>query len=244
MTADAPALTPAVKAAAMEHAVAASPRESCGLAVVVEGRQIYWPCTNAAEDPEQDFQIDRLDLMAAEDAGAVVAVLHSHPFTPPLPSDADRQVCSWGGIPWFICNPTTGTWGPALLPETYQAPLLGRRWVWAVHDCWSLVRDWYQLEMGRTLRDWPRPARARDFEADPMFERLWPEAGFVEIHDRGQLQPGDAILMGFGQQRLNHVGVYVGGNQLLHHVRGRLSSRDVYDQDWQDRTGWVGRLAP
>jgi cell wall-associated NlpC family hydrolase len=27
---------------------------------------------------------------------------------------------------------------------------------------------------------------------------------------------------------LNHVGVYIGDQLVLHHVRGRLSSRDIY----------------
>jgi cell wall-associated NlpC family hydrolase len=57
------------------------------------------------------------------------------------------------------------------------------------------------------------------------------------------MQPGDAILMSIETSGLNHVAIYLGDQMILHHLRGRLSSRDIYGGYWINATGKVLRHA-
>jgi hypothetical protein len=227
------------KIKALEHALAEAPREACGLVVVIKGRERYWPCKNLA--PEQDFFVlDPQDYAKAEDAGEIVAVFHSHPKSPAQPSQADLMACEKSGLKWHICNPGTEMWCE-FSPTGYKASLIGREWVWGVSDCWTLVRDWYKETWDIDLKDWTRPMSMLDFHEAPMFADCFQKTGFVDL---GLEQPeyGDGILMQLdGSPGLNHMAVYVGDQMILHHLRGRLSSRDVWGGYYQKSTGLIIR---
>src|SRR5699024_4319957 len=114
------------------------------------------------------------------------------------PSAADMRGQINTGVAWGIVA-TDGErcaglawWGDGV----ERAPLIGRGFVHGVTDCYALVRDYYAIELGIALPDYPR-----DWEWWHKGGNLYLEgvasAGFARI-EADDAQPGD---MWFAQLR-------------------------------------------
>ncbi|WP_179096682.1 C40 family peptidase, partial [Burkholderia pseudomallei] len=94
-----------IKKAIEAHAIAEYPRECCGLVVKTAIGETYVPCRNLAGAPTDQFALASEDYAAAEDAGEIVALVHSHPGALAQPSEADRAMCERSGIAkWVIVS--------------------------------------------------------------------------------------------------------------------------------------------
>ena len=213
---------------ALVHAKDQDPKESVGLLLNIRGKERYYPCENLAITSHQHFILNPEDYVKADNLGEITAIIHSHPISTPEPSQADKVSCEQSKLPWYIVNPTTEEWA-YVEPMGYEAPLLGRQWVWGVTDCWSLVRDWYKENRNVELKDWDRPTTPEEFILNPLFENCAWRTGFRELRPDEKMENGDAILMSIGSPGLNHVAIFIDGD-VLHHLTDRLSCREPYSQ--------------
>ena len=213
---------------ALVHAKDQNPKESVGLLLNIRGKKRYYPCENLAITSYQEFILNPEDYVKADNLGDIVAVIHSHPISSPEPSQADKVSCERSNLPWHIVNPESEEW-VYLEPSGYKAPLLGRKWVWGVTDCWSLVVDWYREEKGIELKDYERNMTADEFLFDPLFESYAWRTGFRELRPDEVLKKGDVLLMSIMYPTLNHVAIFL-GDMVLHHLADRLSCREPYSE--------------
>ena len=227
---------------ALAHAKDQDPKESCGLLIEIKGKEKYYPCKNLSNWSNQCFIIDPIDYAKAEDTGKILAVIHSHPTTQPIASQADMISCEDTNLPWHIVNTKTEQWG-YYEPSGYKPPLIGRHWVWGVTDCWALVRDWYKETKGIILRDWERPITPEEFIADPMFERCAWRTGFRQLRPEEKLENGDLLFMSILTSGLNHVAIFIDGD-VLHHLADRISCKEPYNEWLLKCTGMRLRYAP
>lgn len=95
--------------AAVQHAMDEMPREACGLVILDNGQERYFPCRNLAQDCDE-FVLDPADYAAADWAGEIVAVVHSHPYAPAIPSHTDLHACSAAGLTWHIVSVPSVKW--------------------------------------------------------------------------------------------------------------------------------------
>ena len=220
---------------ALNHAKVEDPKECVGLLLKIRGKEKYFPCRNLSMTAHQCFIIDPEDYVRADNTGEIKAIVHSHPVTPPFPSEADKLSCEQSKLPWHIVNPKTEQWGYCE-PCGYKPPLKGRPWVWGVTDCWSLVRDFYKEEKNIELLDYERPVTPQEFNDVPLFERYAERTGFKELDPNETLKNGDILLMSIMYNTLNHVAIFLDGD-VLHHLTDRLSCKEPYSAWLQKCTG-------
>ena len=231
------------------HAAAEYPRESCGLIILAGGKEHYVPCRNIAERSgrRHKFMMSPEDYADAEDVGKIIALVHSHPDHPAIPSQADRVICEKSGLVWHVvrvdgaeCIPTTAEI-ETIAPCGYQAPLVGREFFHGVLDCYALVQDWFERERGVLLPDFERrDGWWSDGSGENLYMQQFRSAGFIEV-SLDDIQVGDCFIMQHRSEVANHSGVYLGGGLFLHHLYGRLSTRDVYGGYWKEITRVVVR---
>lgn len=230
-------VTNAIKA----HAVECFPRESCGLIVNVNGFETYVPCRNKAADAQEHFVLHPEDYADAEDRGEILAVVHSHPNVSAQPSQADLVACEASAMPWHIVSVSVPIDGDkpvadeivSFLPNGYKAPLLGRQFFHGILDCYSLIRDFYKEEYGVDLPNWQRQDGWWE-RGENLYLDHYDESNFQRVFD--EPQRGDVILMQVRSKVPNHAAIYLGDGKILHHMHGRLSTREIYGGYWAECT--------
>ncbi|WP_322070991.1 C40 family peptidase [Paraburkholderia bannensis] len=231
-----------IKAAIAAHAIAEYPREAVGFVTSVAGVETYMPCANWAATPTEHFVIAGEDYARAEEAGEIVALVHSHPGAAARPSAADKAMCEQSGIAlWVIVSLGIQADGSIAIddwcefgPSGFIAPLIDRQFAHGVHDCYAIVRDWYRLERDVVLPDFERRDDWWDDGHSSLYLENYRAAGFEDVGAEAELAIGDVLLMQIRSRNgvPNHAGVYIGDGHFLHHMHGRLSGRAVWGGMW------------
>lgn len=218
------------------------PNEAC--AIVVEGKVIFMD--NVAEDPAHTFTIDPVQYWQHKDK--MEAILHSHicsidspeVIDPRIPSKADMIAQHNTGLWWGI-SATEGESVSAILwfGKDRGEPYEGREFIYNVNDCLELARDYYRRELGYEI---PAEPRFWDwYETENLFEEKFSEKGFVEV-PRSEIQKDDLVLFSIGHRKINHIGIYLGDDKVLHHLVRRLSFSETLSK-WDRQITKVLRLA-
>lgn len=213
------------------------PKESCGFIVEIAGKDAWVPCENADQDPVNYFTIKPQDYIKATESGKIKAVVHSHTIHPTEFSDTDRKMQKKQGIPWLLVGLYNGEpefeWLTASKVET---PLYGRKYEWAVNDCYSFIRDYYKDVVGIDIPDYERVERFWE-RGEDLYRRYFSEAGFVEVESQKDIREHDVLIINLGGTATpSHGAIYVGGNVIAHHLLNRLSCKEVYGRFYQART--------
>jgi proteasome lid subunit RPN8/RPN11 len=212
--------------------------ERCGLFLtntkeVIEGVNIH-------PHPTNNFLLDKkttLKLNRVRKSGKEVVVWHTHignGLTGFSPKDMEEIYKS--DVPWYMVHMDKGI-TDYCHPNKIE-PLEGREWRWASQNCYTLVRDFYKLEMGITLGNFfnEHPTCWEDDGWNEYLENI-EKQGFRRITDDSE-KYGDIILMKIGRAySANHgaIRLHPNTNTILHHILEKVSGIDVLDNNWKRR---------
>ena len=85
------------KETAKQHAIKEAPKESCGIVV----NDVYYPCKNISDTPENNFAIHPKDFLKARSKCYLQYIVHSHPKGGNA-SEPDKKACKATKIPWYV----------------------------------------------------------------------------------------------------------------------------------------------
>lgn len=111
--------------------------------------------------------------------------------------------------------------------------LVNREFDWGEKDCFEIVRDLYRKEFGIEIKNYARPS---DWKADSynLILSAYQREGFMKIGNWqvSDLRPGDIMAMAIGEGNPNHLAVYIGNNEIVHHLYGNLSTVAPLARHW------------
>jgi cell wall-associated NlpC family hydrolase len=202
--------TPDIRKAARMHAELSYPKEAAGF---VKG-DAYVALLNRSSTPHDDVVLDDADQLRVAEADLF---FHSHPDGLGCPSESDMRYQLQLGIPFVI---TVWPQGDEFCfgDQLDRAPLVGRAFRHGVHDCYSLIRDWFHLQ-GVDLPTGPRGWEWW-LKGQQLYIDNFPGAGFEQIALGDATRPGDLVLSAFQNKTPMHGALIYDDHLLLHHIAG------------------------
>lgn len=119
--------------------------------------------------------------------------------------------------------------------------LLGRPFKHGVTDCYSLIRDFYRINYGIELTDYARPDEWWNKGLNLYQDNILKEGFYLLDVHHSEWQPGDVLLMGIQSRVANHAAVLVENGHIIHHLWGRLSTKEPYRRFYRNLTLGVYR---
>lgn len=212
------------------------PAEICGLLVETEGGLVYRAEQNMSDHPAA-FAVDPRAYHEAANQGDLVAVVHSHNNSPGVMSDMDWQACNRSSLTWLIVQMPSEEIR-AFYPQRQDERFVGRAYRPFELDAFSLVRDYFDRELGVEVPVPPEEARACEVGSASKILEHYQNHGFTALRKEEAIaHPHDIVLMQWSPGVWDHVGVLTTEQNILHHPPGLRSRVAIYGRDFVRSTG-------
>jgi len=195
-----------------------------------------YPSKNIASDPVNNFEIDGQDHLQAAKSGRLLGVYHSHVNCDHTFTQADKESATACALPFLVysvVNDHFNWFKPCSAVKAFE----GRPFVLLASDCAAIVEDYYIKYCGIRFPFMLRlPFNVTQGLAG-IASMLLGE-GFKEVKEP---ETHDIVLMSIAASTVNHAGIYVGDDVILHQVMGRVSSKTRYSESWRNATRFIFR---
>lgn len=226
-----------------KEAINSIPNECCGLICSGENNCCIITCKNISPNPKYSFRINEEDFLNNDN---IIAYYHSHVTGSSELSKLDRINSEITQLPICVYSCENDEYG-IYYPRKYKINLEGRPFIWSITDCASLVSDYFEknYEGGFVYDSKPEKEISR-FGSDDIKNKQFFDKGangfgrigkngmgkFKKIENwKNEIQINDIVAMGFNYGNIiEHIGVYLGNNIILHHMINQYSRKENLDK--------------
>lgn len=109
-------------------------------------------------------------------------------------------------------------------------------------DCFATVRAFYSHNFGIEIANYARPSDWKANDLD-LLRSCYVNEGFNMITDWKvqDLRPADLLAVMLGEANPNHLAIYLGEGEMLHHLYGKFSRVDPMGGYWRNHTSFILR---
>jgi proteasome lid subunit RPN8/RPN11 len=213
---------------AIKHAKIEFPNESCGIVV----DNTYIPLINEHLNPDKAFEIKSNEFFSYYVSGSIQCLIHSHnDFN--MMSVRDQILQQELDIPFCIINLKNRSLMDCIVYDPKKpVELIGRPFFFGVFDCLTVVSTYIKQTLDIDL---PNPPKEWNFwlKGMPLFEDNLKDVSYEYIQAKDRTI-NDLILYTIGGTKyVNHVGVLIGKDEVLHHLCNHISG--VYPMSFSQR---------
>jgi len=224
-----------------DYVISCYPQEACG----VLQNNTFIALDNEHPAPQDNFLFDESVTLNLLQSKEPYKVIHSHTMEetkkdPRIPSYNDMKGQIACGVEWGIVHCDGENVSPILwfgLPK--EDELIGRKYIPNVYDCFTLARDAIWQFFNKDIGDIARPENWEK-ENSYLLEQNYKGYNFKDICECSGLKKGDILLFNIGSQQPNHIGVFIEGDNFIHHLENRLSCVDSINK-WRKQLNKIVR---
>tara|TARA_Y100001001_G_scaffold163884_1_gene194229 strand:+ start:8704 stop:9183 length:480 start_codon:yes stop_codon:yes gene_type:complete len=119
--------------------------------------------------------------------------------------------------------------------------LLGRKFDLGRQDCATLTQEFYLNNFGIKISNYARPTDWDSKTLDIIGMSYEREGFFKVVNWETDLHPADVLCMAIGSSVANHYAVYLGGNEIIHHMLNGRSVKEPLRGYYRNATRYVLR---
>lgn len=218
-------LTDQIKEQIAKQAFEIPDEETCGIIVNVGGLLKYIPCQNQADDKRHWFSIGGRDFLIAEKLGEIIAICHSQVKRKDF-SGFDLQNSLGHKVLFILFCKDDQKFSLLEKSEKKYSQYLNRKFEIGRQDCFTLLRDFYNNELGIVIEDIARQNLWFEKDRNTIRDGAIRE-GFKLIEKIEPKELFDVLIFAFNSDRFPvHLGIYLGADEFLHHPRSGGSRID------------------
>ena len=224
------------------HALKNPEEEVCGIVFLNEKLEpTIVTCRNTHPDPSSSFKISLDDLFFVKNKYQILALYHSHPKSPPNPSDCDINNSEENGYPMYIYSLPEDSFFLYRPASDFLRPLENRNFVRDINTCLTCALDYFIQKYGIPSQGFSENFVVPDAidEANnkilDIIKRCseFTNVKLQEVDIKSPIKQDDVLLMNPGIKGIPfHIGVISKQNTMLHHLINRLSTETAMRDLW------------